>query len=116
LFFQVGRSVEAVELVVEFQWPTEEQSRGLVAERRERVRPELTDVFVYLLRVADNLGVGLVATAGAAERPDAWEFSAGEHAVPAKPVARRAARRVCSLKRFRIGRRIGRATVPGGAS
>jgi NTP pyrophosphatase (non-canonical NTP hydrolase) len=56
-------SVEAAELVEEFQWLTEEQSRALDAERRERVRLELADVFIYLLRMADKLGVDLVAAA-----------------------------------------------------
>jgi dCTP diphosphatase len=56
-------SVEAAELVEEFQWLTEEQSRALDAERRERVRLELADVFIYLLRIADKLGVDLVAAA-----------------------------------------------------
>ena len=56
-------SVEAAELVEEFQWLTEEQSRALDAERRERVRLELADVFIYLLRIADKLGVDLVGAA-----------------------------------------------------
>jgi dCTP diphosphatase len=56
-------SVEAAELVEEFQWLTEEQSRNLDPERRERVRLEAADVFIYLLRIADKLGVDLVAAA-----------------------------------------------------
>jgi dCTP diphosphatase len=56
-------SVEAAELVEEFQWLTEEQSRALDADRRERVRLELADVFIYLLRMADTLGVDLLRAA-----------------------------------------------------
>jgi NTP pyrophosphatase (non-canonical NTP hydrolase) len=56
-------SVEAAELVEEFQWLTEEQSRKLDAERLERVRLELADVFIYLLRIADTLGVELLQAA-----------------------------------------------------
>jgi dCTP diphosphatase len=56
-------SVEAAELVEEFQWLTEEQSRSLDAPRRERVRLELADVFIYLLRIADTLGVDLLRAA-----------------------------------------------------
>jgi dCTP diphosphatase len=56
-------SVEAAELVEEFQWLTEEQSRNLDADRRERVRLELADVFIYLLRIADTLGVDLMRAA-----------------------------------------------------
>jgi|SRR5882672_6890763 len=56
-------SVEAAELVEEFQWLTEEQSRALDAARRERVRLEAADVFIYLLRLADKLDVDLVQAA-----------------------------------------------------
>jgi dCTP diphosphatase len=56
-------SVEAAELVEEFQWLTEEQSRNLDPERRERVRLEAADVFIYLVRIADKLGIDLVAAA-----------------------------------------------------
>jgi NTP pyrophosphatase (non-canonical NTP hydrolase) len=50
-------------LVEEFQWLTEQQSRELDADRRERVRLELADVFIYLLRLADKLGVDLTRAA-----------------------------------------------------
>jgi dCTP diphosphatase len=56
-------SVEAAEIVEEFQWLTEQQSRELDAERRERVRLELADVFIYLLRLADRLDVDLMRAA-----------------------------------------------------
>jgi dCTP diphosphatase len=56
-------SVEAAELVEEFQWLTEEQSRNLDADRRARVRLELADVFIYLVRIADQLGVELLSAA-----------------------------------------------------
>ncbi len=39
------------------------QSQALDAERRERVRLELADVFIYLLRVADKLDVDLLRAA-----------------------------------------------------
>jgi dCTP diphosphatase len=58
-------SVEAAELVEEFQWLTEQQSQSLDAERRERVRLELADVFIYLLRISDRLGIDLLAAADA---------------------------------------------------
>ena len=56
-------SVEAAELVEEFQWLTEAQSKALDEERRERVRLELADVFIYLLRLADRLDVDLLRAA-----------------------------------------------------
>ena len=56
-------SVEASELLEEFQWLTEEQSRSLDAERRERVRLEMADVLIYLLRLAGKLDVDLLRAA-----------------------------------------------------
>ena len=56
-------SVEAAELVEEFQWLTEAESKALDADRRERVRLELADVFIYLLRLADRLDVDLMRAA-----------------------------------------------------
>lgn len=56
-------SVEAAELVEQFQWLSEEQSRNLDPARRERVRLELADVFIYLLRIADTLDVDLLRAA-----------------------------------------------------
>jgi NTP pyrophosphatase (non-canonical NTP hydrolase) len=56
-------SVEAGEVVEEFQWLTDEQSRSLDAAKLERVRLELADVFIYLLRLADRLDVDLVRAA-----------------------------------------------------
>ena len=55
--------VEAAELVEHFQWLTEEQSRTLSAEKRAEVELEMADIFVYLVRMADRLGVDLVAAA-----------------------------------------------------
>ena len=56
-------SVEAAELVEEFQWLTRSRAGQLDAERRERVRLELADVFIYLLRLADRLDVDLMRAA-----------------------------------------------------
>ena len=56
-------AVEAAELVEEFQWLTEEQSRALEPERHERVRLEAADVLIYLLRLADKLDIDLLRAA-----------------------------------------------------
>lgn len=55
--------VEAAELLERFQWLTEEQSRSLSAEEKQRVTDELADVFVYLIRLADKLDVDLIEAA-----------------------------------------------------
>jgi len=56
-------AAEAGELLEHFQWLTEEQSAALSAEEREVVALELADIQVYLVRLADKLGIDLVAAA-----------------------------------------------------
>lgn len=50
-------SVEAAELLEHFQWLTEEQSRSIPTDKREAVAEEVADVFLYLLQLADKLGI-----------------------------------------------------------
>jgi dCTP diphosphatase len=55
--------VEAGELVEHFQWLTESQSQSLDAAKREQVEQEIADVFLYLVRLADRLGIDLLDAA-----------------------------------------------------
>ena len=55
--------VEAAELVEIFQWLTEEQSRALDGKDLARARDEIADVLLYLVRLADRLGVDPLAAA-----------------------------------------------------
>ena len=56
-------SVEVAELVENFQWLTEEQSRKLDAKTQESVRREIADVLLYLIRLGDQLGIDPVDAA-----------------------------------------------------
>lgn len=56
-------SVEAAELLEHFQWLTEAQSRSLAPEKRDEVGAEMADVFLYLLQLADKLGIDLIDAA-----------------------------------------------------
>ena len=56
-------AVEAAELLEHFQWLSEEQSRHLPAEKLHAVSLEAADVFLYLLTLADKLGIDLTAAA-----------------------------------------------------
>ncbi|MCF6473269.1 nucleotide pyrophosphohydrolase [Nonomuraea sp. MG754425] len=56
---------EVGELVAEFQWLTAEQSRSPDPETLARMRTELGDVTLYLVRLADVLGVDLMEAARA---------------------------------------------------
>ena len=56
-------SVEAAELLEHFQWMTEEQSRAPDAARRAEIALEAADVLLYLIQLADQLGIDLLAAA-----------------------------------------------------
>lgn len=56
-------AVEAAEVMEHFQWLEGLESSRLPAKRLEEVRAELADVLIYLIRLADRLGVDLVAAA-----------------------------------------------------
>lgn len=51
--------VEVAELMEHFQWLTEEQSAALPPETLQAVDEELADCLLYLVRLADRLGVDL---------------------------------------------------------
>ena len=55
--------VEAGELLEHFQWLTEAQSRDLPADKRAEIGTEIADVFLYLLQLADKLGIDVVEAA-----------------------------------------------------
>lgn len=52
--------IEAAELLELFQWKTPEESETLIATKRDAIAQEMADVAVYLLELADNLGIDLL--------------------------------------------------------
>jgi len=56
-------SVEAAELLEHFQWLTEAQSRDLPPDKRAEIGTEVADVFLYLLQLADKLGIDVIEAA-----------------------------------------------------
>lgn len=56
-------SVEAAELLECFQWLTEEQSKAVSGEKLAAIADEIADVQLYLIRLADQLGVDILAAA-----------------------------------------------------
>jgi len=56
-------SVEAAELLEHFQWMTEAQSRAPTDTQRDQIALEAADVLLYLIQLADQLGIDLVAAA-----------------------------------------------------
>jgi NTP pyrophosphatase (non-canonical NTP hydrolase) len=52
---------EAAELIEHFQWLTPEQSKAVSGEKLKDISYEMADIFIYLLRIAEQLDVDLVA-------------------------------------------------------
>ncbi|MBI3576050.1 MAG: hypothetical protein HY083_10440 [Gammaproteobacteria bacterium] len=55
--------VEAAEIVEHFQWLTESQSARLDPKTFQAVEQEIADVFIYLMRLSDLLGIDLLNAA-----------------------------------------------------
>jgi NTP pyrophosphatase (non-canonical NTP hydrolase) len=55
--------VEAAELVEHFQWATPEESLALAPDKLLEVRDEVADTLIYLVELADALGIDLIAAA-----------------------------------------------------
>jgi len=68
--------VEAAELVEHFQWLTPEQSAELDGARRAAVGDEVADVLLYLVRLADVLGIDPIEAARAKMVKNAVKYPA----------------------------------------
>ncbi|MET4573995.1 dCTP diphosphatase [Stenotrophomonas rhizophila] len=51
--------LEATELLEHFQWKSPEQSEAHAIKARDEIADEIADVAVYLIELADNLGIDL---------------------------------------------------------
>ncbi len=72
--------VEAAELLEHFQWLTPEQSRHLSPATRQEVAHEIADVLIYLTRLADQLGIDLLAAAA-----EKMALNAKKYPAPSSP-------------------------------
>ncbi len=59
----IALSVEAAELAEIFQWLTEDQSRNLTPMQKAHAAEEIGDVLVYLVDLAEKLGIEPVKAA-----------------------------------------------------
>lgn len=55
--------VEAAELLEHFQWLTPEESQNLDGKQLQQVDEELGDIQIYLIRLADLLGIDILDAA-----------------------------------------------------
>lgn len=68
--------VEAAELVEHFQWLTAEESASLAPHKLDEVGEEIADVLLYLVRLADVLGIDPVDAARAKMVKNARKYPA----------------------------------------
>jgi dCTP diphosphatase len=74
----IALSVEAGELLEHFQWTSETESTRLNPEQHAKVQEEVADVFLYLIRLADKLGIDLPAAALAKIVVNAKKYPVGK--------------------------------------
>jgi dCTP diphosphatase len=53
-------AIEAAELLEHFQWKTEKESAEHAEKCQNELATEIADIAIYLLELADNLGIDLV--------------------------------------------------------
>ncbi len=53
-------AIEAAELQEIFLWKSPAETASILVEKREALRDEIADIAVYLLELADNLGIDLI--------------------------------------------------------
>lgn len=53
-------TVEAAELLEQFQWLSEAQSKALTPDQHQAVSDEVADIQVYLVRLADQLDIDIL--------------------------------------------------------
>ena len=69
-------SVEVGELLEHFQWLTPEQSSALGDDARAAVGKEIADTQIYLIRLADQLGIDIIAEVEEKMRANAAKYPA----------------------------------------
>lgn len=72
-------SVETAELMEHMQWITEEESRNLSSEKKNRIEEEIGDVLIYLVRLADKLDINPLEAARKKLKKNAEKYPV-EHA------------------------------------
>ena len=70
----IALNVEAAELLEHFQWVSDVESAEIPTATRAKVREELADVLLYLIRLADKLDVDLAIAAAEKIRINAAKY------------------------------------------
>lgn len=53
----ISISIEAAELLEEFQWKSQHEVEAHVVQKKEQISDEVADVAIYLFELADILGI-----------------------------------------------------------
>ena len=56
----VSITIEASELLENFQWKTKDEVDRYIQDHKEEVRDEIADIALYLFELADNLNIDLL--------------------------------------------------------
>jgi NTP pyrophosphatase (non-canonical NTP hydrolase) len=70
----IALSVEAAELLEHFQWMRETESTTVAPDQKAKIREEVADVLLYLIRLADKLEIDLLAAASDKIRLNAEKY------------------------------------------
>jgi NTP pyrophosphatase (non-canonical NTP hydrolase) len=70
----MAMSVEASEVVEIFQWLTDAQSRSLDKKKISDLADELSDTYIYLLRLASHFNIDLIEAAKQKIRKSARKY------------------------------------------
>ncbi len=70
----IALSVEVAEILEHFQWLTQEETKNLDTKLLSEVNEEIGDVMIYLVRLADKLGIDPVAAAKAKIKKNAQKY------------------------------------------
>jgi len=70
----IALSVEAAELLEHFQWVLDAESSNVPPDQKARIREEVADVLLYLVRLADKLEIDLLVAASDKIRVNAEKY------------------------------------------
>jgi len=70
----IALSVEAAELLEHFQWMLDAESSNVPPDQKARIREEVADVLLYLVRLADKLEIDLLVAASDKIRVNAEKY------------------------------------------
>jgi NTP pyrophosphatase (non-canonical NTP hydrolase) len=59
----ISISIEASELLEHFQWKDKDAVEKRIKEKKDGIEEEMADIYIYLLEMADNLGIDLIDAA-----------------------------------------------------